>query len=177
MLQPLKEASGKFMAATTRPWFPLRSRYRNTSRAVGKSIAWAPARMTDAAEEQCCPSGCAATSTIRRRARPTCPQFWWRWRRDYTPTPRDYTRQVADREMVIIPTDLKERMFGLRPWPATSGRRSSFSPRTNPRRTRWPRTAGLFLDATPNRRFTARYTFASQPMDWPVQVELPDVLP
>ena len=32
----------------------------------------------------------------------------------------------------------------------------------------------LFLDATPNRRFTARYRFAGQDMDWPVQIESPD---
>jgi hypothetical protein len=33
----------------------------------------------------------------------------------------------------------------------------------------------LFLDAAPNRRFEACYRFAGQSVDWPVQIELPDV--
>jgi hypothetical protein len=95
--------------------------------------------------------------------------------KDYTPTGRDYTRQVADRQMVVIPTDPKERMFGLRAVAGDVRAQIAIFATDEPSARSLASQFLLFVDATPNRRFAARYCFAGQDMDWPVQVETPEV--
>lgn len=175
MLQPVKEAFGLFMGrfyATLAPTTkPLES---YVTRGVAKSIAWAPSRMIDAAEDMLSLWMRSDVHDAPTRP-PDMPAILVALANDYTPTGRDYTRQVADREMVIIPTDEKERMFGLRVVAGDIRAQIVIFATDEPTAHSLAAQFGLFLDATPNRRFTARYTFASQPMDWPVQVELPDV--
>ncbi len=175
MLQPVKEAFGLFMGrfyATLVPTTkPLES---YVTRGVAKSIAWAPSRMIDAAEDMLSLWMRSDIHDAPTRP-PDMPAILVALAKDYTPTGRDYTRQVADREMVIIPTDPKERMFGLRAVAGDIRAQIVIFATDEPTAHSLAAQFGLFVDATPNRRFTARYAFASQPMDWPVQVELPDV--
>lgn len=174
MFQPLKEAFGRFMGryyATIVPTTkPLQAYVR---RGAEKSIAWAPARMIDAAEEMLSLWMRSDIHDAPTRA-PDMPAILVAIAKDYTPTGRDYTRQVADREMVIIPTDPKERLFGLRTVAGDIRAQIAIFAMDEPTAHSLAAQFGLFLDATPNRRFMARYTFAGQQMDWPVQIELPD---
>lgn len=175
MLQPVKEAFGQFMGryyATLAPTTKPLQEY--VARGVAKSIAWAPARMIDAAEEMLSLWMRSDIHDAPTRP-PDMPAILVAVAKDYTPTGRDYTRQVADREMVVIPTDQKERIFGLRAVAGDIRAQIVIFATDEPTAHSLAAQFGLFLDATPNRRFTARYVFASQQMDWPVQVELPDV--
>lgn len=174
MLQPVKEAFGRFMGryhATIAPTTkPLES---YVTRELGKAIAWAPARMIDAAEEML--SLWMRSDIHDSPSRPPdMPAILVAMAKDYIPTGRDFTRQVADREMVIIPTDPKERMFGLRTAAGDVRVQIVIFATDEPTARSLASQFLLFLDATPNRRFTARHRFAGQDMDWPVQVETPD---
>lgn len=174
MLQPIKAAFGRFMgryhAALVPTTKPLES---YVTRELGKAIAWAPARMIDAAEDML---SLWMRSDIHDAPTqpPDMPAIVVAMAKDYTPTGRDFTRQVADREMVTIPTDPKGRMFGLRTAAGDIRAQIVIFATDEPTARSLASQFLLFLDATPNRRFLARYRFAGQNMDWPVQVETPD---
>lgn len=174
MLQPLKEAFGRFMGRYYATLVPTTKPLQEfVARGVAKSIAWAPARMTDAAEDML---SLWMRSDIHNSPTrpPDMPAILVAMAKDYTPTGRDYTRQVADREMVVIPTDPKGRIFGLRAVAGDIRAQVVIFATDEPTAHSLAAQFGLFLDATPSRRFTARYAFAGQQMDWPVQVDLPD---
>ena len=81
---------------------------------------------------------------------------------------------LADRELVTIPTDPKERVFGLRTVSGDIRAQIAIFAHDEPTAKSLASQFLLFLDATQNRRFTATYEFAGQTMDWPVQLETPD---
>lgn len=175
MLQPVKIALGEFMGrfyaalvSTTKPMDGY------IQRGLGKSIAWAPARMVDAVDEML---SLWMRSDIENATTkpPAMPAIIVAMSKDYMPTGRDYTRQVADREMVIIPSDLKERLFGLRTSAGDIRAQIAIFATDEPTARSLASQFLMFLDATPNRRFEATYAFAGQATNWPVQVEAPDV--
>jgi len=175
MLQPVKAAFGQFMGryyasltATTKPLGGF------VARGLDKSIAWAPARMVDAAEDMLS-LWMRADTTGAPTQPPEMPVILVAMARDYTPTGRDYARQVADRQMVVIPGDPKQRMFGLRAVSGDIPAQVVIFATDEPSARSLASQLLLFMDATPNRRFVARHRFAGQDMDWPVQLETPDV--
>lgn len=94
--------------------------------------------------------------------------------RDYAPTGRDYTRQIADMEYVILPGDKKERVFGLRTVAGDLRVQIAFFAREEPTAKSMAAQFLLFLDETTNRRFYTRYRFAGLTLPWPVQIESPE---
>ena len=174
MLEPVKAAFGQFMGRfyaeivpTTKPLTPY------IARGLAKSIVWAPSRMVDSAEEML--AAWQRNDTDGATTRPAdMPVMIVAMARDYTPTGRDYTRQIADAETAMIPGDEKERAFSLRTIAGDVRAQVAIFAQDEPTARSLASQFLLFLDATPNRRFTARYTFAGQQMDWPVQVEAPD---
>lgn len=144
-----------------------------TDRGLPKSIVWAPSRMIDAAEEML--SSWQRNDTDKAPTRPAkLPVIIVALAKDYTPTSRDFTRQVADKMLVILPGDEKERAFGLR---VMSGDiRAQLAIFAHDEATARSLAAQflLFVDSTENRRFTAQYEFAGQVLEWPVQLESPD---
>ena len=174
MLQPVKEAFGRFMCRFHASLSPTtRQLQKFVLREAEKSIAWAPARMIDAAEEMLLLWMRSDVHDATTRP-PDMPVIIVALAKDYTPTSRDFTRQVADREMIVIPTDQKERVFGLRTAAGDIRAQIVIFATDEPSARSLAGQFCMFLDATPNRRFTARYVFASQPTDWPVQIDLPD---
>lgn len=175
MLQSVKAAFGAFMgryyailAPTTKPL------EQYVTRGLATSILWAPSRMIDMAEEMLAllmRSDLTGTATQP----PELPVIIVAMAKDYAPTNRDYTRQVADRELVTIPGDEKERAFGLRAVAGDIRVQIAIFATDEPSAHSLAAQFSLFLDAAPNRRFTARYHFAGHDVYWPVQVELPDV--
>ena len=174
MLEPVKAAFGQFMGRfyaeivpTTKPLEAY------ITRGLAKSIVWAPSRMVDSAEEML--QTWQRNDTDNATTKPAnMPVMIVGIARDYTPTGRDYTRQMADPEMVMIPGDAKERVFSLRTVAGDVRAQVVLFAQDEPTARALAAQFLLFLDATPNRRFTAHYTFAGQAMDWPVQVESPD---
>jgi len=174
MLEPVKAAFGQFMGRfyaeivpTTKPLEAY------ITRGLAKSIVWAPSRMVDSAEEML--QTWQRNDTDNATTKPAnMPVMIVGIARDYTPTGRDYTRQMADPEMVMISGDAKERVFSLRTVAGDVRAQVVLFAQDEPTARALAAQFLLFLDATPNRRFTAHYTFAGQAMDWPVQVESPD---
>lgn len=143
------------------------------TRGLAKSIVWAPSRMVDSAEDMLASWQRNDTDTTTTTPA-NMPVIIVAMARDYTPTSREFTRQVADSQMVIIPSDVKERVFGVRTMAGDVRAQIAIFAQDEPSARSLAAQFLLFLDATPNRRFTAKYPFAGQSMDWPVQVEAPD---
>lgn len=94
--------------------------------------------------------------------------------KDYVPSARDYTRQVADRQMVIIPDDPKERVFGLRHIAADIRVQLAIFTADEPTARSLAAQFCLYIDAMHNRTFWATHRFAGLNHDWPVQLESSD---
>ena len=174
MLEPVKTAFGEFMGRfyafitpTTKPLDGY------VTRGLAKSIVWAPTRMVDAAEDMLASWQRNDTDTATTTP-PKMPVIIVALARDYTPTMRDFTRQIADSEMVTLPGDTKERMFGVRIMAGDVRAQIAFFAQDEPTARSLAAQFLLFLDASPNRRFTARYQFAGQVIEHPVQIEATD---
>lgn len=174
MLQPVKIALGEFMGrfyqslvATTKPMGGY------LTRGLGTSIVWAPTRMIDMAEEMLS-LWMRSDLDDAPTTPPELPVMIVAMAKDYTPTGREYTRQVADPILVMIPEDEKARAFGVRCVAGDVRVQLAIFAHDEPTARSLAAQFLLFLDATPNRRFMARYTFAGLVTEWPVQVESPD---
>lgn len=174
MLQPVKAAFGEYMGGFYASIVPTTKALEGyVTRGLEKSVVWAPSRMIDAAEEML--SSWQRNDTDSAATKPAnMPVIIVAMAKDYTPTGRDFTRQVAESVMVMIPGDDKERVFGVRAVAGDIRAQVCIFSHDEPSARSLAAQFLLFLDAVPNRRFTARYTFAGEPMDWPVQVESPD---
>lgn len=173
MLEPVKAAFGQFvgryfasLVPTTRPL------ERYVQRELDDAIKWAPARMVDQVEEMLS-QWFRADHGPGPTKPPELPAILVAMAKDYTPTGRDYTRQVADRMLVMILGDPKERLFGLRAVAGDIRAQLVFVATDEPSARSLAAQFLLFLDATENRRFGARHTFAGQATPWPVQIESP----
>ncbi|MBL8473789.1 MAG: hypothetical protein JNM98_18510 [Rhodocyclaceae bacterium] len=174
MLQPVKIAFGTFLGryfasivATAKPLEAF------VARPLEKAVAWVPARMIDAAEEMLA-LWMRADKDGRSTSPPDMPVMLVAMAKDYVPTGRDFTRQVADREMVVLPGDARGRMFGLRTAAGDVRAQIVVFATDEPSARSLAAQFLLFLDATENRRFVARYRFAGLDLDWPVQIETPE---
>lgn len=174
MLEPVKAAFGQFMGRFYVEIVPTTQPLEGyVARGLAKSIVWAPSRMVDMAEEML--GSWQRNDTDSATTKPAnMPVMIVAMARDYTPTGRDYTRQIADAEMVMIPGDTKGRAFSLRTIAGDVRAQVAIFAQDEPTAKSLAAQFLLFLDATPNRRFTAHYTFAGESMEWPVQVESPD---
>lgn len=175
MLQPVKIALGQFMGRYFSTIVPSTKPLEGfVTRPLAKAIAWAPARMIDAAEEML---SLWLRSDLENAPTtpPELPAIIVAVAKDYTPTGRDYTRQVADRQMVMIPDDPKERLFGLRAVAGDVRAQVVVFATDEPSAHSLAAQFLLFLDETENRRFEASYRFAGLDTAWPVQVESPDM--
>lgn len=174
MLEPVKSAFGQFMGRFYGGIIPTTKPLEGyVLRGLSKSIVWAPSRMVDSAEDML--ASWQRNETEDAKTRPVnMPVMIVALARDYVPTGRDYTRQVADAVMTIIPSDTKERLFGLRTMAGDVRAQIAIFAQDEPTARSLAAQFLLFLDATQNRRFTAQYPFAGQLLEWPVQIEAPD---
>jgi hypothetical protein len=175
MFEPVKAGFGQYMArfygeliATTRPLeeFVLRG--------VGKSVMWAPARMVDAAEDML--SLYARDDLDEGPTKPfAMPIMFVAMAKDYVPSGRDFTRQLADTVDIALPGDDKNRVFGLRSVAADIRAQVVVAAMDEPTARSLAAQFVLYLDSTDGRRFSAPFTFAGEALDWPVVIENPDV--
>lgn len=174
MMQPLKEAFGAYMGRFYAGLVPTtKALNAYVERGLDKGILWAPARMIDAAEEML--ASWQRNDTDQAPTQPTrMPIIIVAMASDYTPSARDFTVPIADPVMVTIPSDNKARAFGLRVIAGEVRAQIAFFAHDDATARSLAAQFVLFLDASPNRRFTARYPFAGQVMEWPVQIESSD---
>ena len=174
MFEPVKIGFGrsimqpwfKDLAATTRP---MRAYLRKP---FEEAVFIAPSRMVDAAEDM-------LNKYMRLdRNEPTKPHFlpvtMFGFAKDYTPTGRDYTRQVADGEYIQFPNDPKQRLFRIKTIAGDLRVQVVFFASDEPTARSMAAQFLLFLDRTDARRFWVDYTFAGVTNSYPVQIELPD---
>jgi len=174
MLQNVKIALGQFMGRYFASIVPTTKPLEGyVTRPLAKAVAWAPARMVDAAEDMLA-LWLRADLEGAPTAPPELPAIIVAISKDYVPTGRDYTRQVAERQLVMIPGDAKERMFGLRAVAGDVRAQVVIFATDEPSAHSLAAQFLLFLDASENRRFDAVYRFAGVDTAWPVQIETPE---
>lgn len=174
MFEQIKTAYGKYLrqffdqlVPTTKPMEEF------CKRPYAKSVILAPARMIDQAEEML-----AKYMRTDISGKPTTPYMLpviiLAIGKDYTPTGRDFTRQIADPEYVIIENDPKERVFQLRTVAADLRTQIAIFASDVPTAQSIAAQFLLFLDETRSRRFLSEYEFAGLKTNWPIQIEAPD---
>lgn len=175
MFESVKAGFGEFMGQFYRLLVPTtRPMQAYVERGLARSIAWAPARMVDAAEEML--GSWRRNDTSPQPSKPAeLPVILVGMAKDYMPTTADYTRQMADRQMIMIPGDPKERLFGLRTVAGDLRAQVAIFASDEPTAKSLASQFLLFLDGSARRRFSARHAFAGMGLDWPVQIEAPDV--
>jgi len=174
MLEPVKIAFAQYLMryhAQLKPVTKGIGRY--LKRPVSCGIVWAPTRMVDQAQEMLSLWIKSSVNGATTRP-PDLPVIVVAMAQDYTPTGRDYSRQIADRHWIRLATDPQERVLGLRTM-ATDIRAQlaifSSSPSTA---SALAAQFLLFIDGTENRRFMANYAFSGVQTRWPVQIETPE---
>lgn len=174
MFEPVKVALSHYvtrfydsLVPTTKPM------HEFIARGVGKSIVWAPTRMIDAATEML--DAWQRNDTDSSPTQPhKFPVMIVAMSRDYMPSGRDYTRQTTDSQKVIIPTDPKERIFGLRTIAGDIRAQIVIFAADEPTAKSIASQFCLFTDSFENRRFNATYRFAGVNTHWAVQLETND---
>ena len=174
MFQPVKVAFGEYMgdfyrsiSATTKPMIEFRNR------GLGKSIAWCPSRMIDAAEEQL--ASWQRNDTDDAPTNPSkLPVILVAMAKDYVPTSREYTRLIAERVMVGIPEDVKGRMFGLRYISADIRTQIAIFAADEPTARSIAAQFCLYIDAMHNRTFESLHDFAGFKLPFGIQLETSD---
>jgi hypothetical protein len=174
MLEPIKIGLGGYMAAFYASLVPTtKAMPEFIARGLAKSIIWAPTGMIDKAEEML--SSWQRNDTDSAATMPAkLPVIIVAIARDYVPTGRDFTRQLADSIPVMIPDDIKERDFGLRTIAGDIRAQIAIFAADEPTAHSIASQFCLFLDGATNRRFHANFTFAGVTDGWPVQIEAPD---
>lgn len=174
MLEPIKVGLGGFMNAFYGSLVPTtKAMPEFIARGLAKSIIWAPSGMVDKAEEML--SSWQRNDTDSAATKPAkLPVIIVAVARDYVPSARDFTRQLADSISVIIPGDEKERHFGLRTIAGDIRAQIAIFAADEPTAKSIASQLLLFLDGVSNRRFHANFTFAGITEGWPVQIETPE---
>ena len=180
MFKPLKSGLeaylGGFYQALVADTKPLEE---FVTRGFYQCFAWAPSRMVDKADEMLDLWQRHQTATAPTTQAPLPPSklpvVIVGMARDHIPTGRDFTKQLAVSEYVVLPGDAKGRIFGLRT--SAADIRCQLAIFAADIWTARSLAAQLldFLDIPQNQRFMAAYTFASIASQWPVGIETPEV--
>ena len=175
MLKPIRIGFGGFMGAFYASLVPTTPALQLfTQRGLKKSILWAPGRMVDARDDMLAAWQKNDTDSAPT-APPEMPVILVVMSRDYMGSGRDFTRQVADSIPVMIPGDLKERLFGLRVAAGDIRAQVAIFAHDTGTASSIASQFLLYLDTVHGRRFPARFSHAGIETEWPVQVESADV--
>ena len=175
MFEPAKAALGEYMTRFFAQVLPTTKPLQAyVSRDVSKAMMWAPARMVDAADQM--------LGSYQRNDHDNAPSnpsdlpiIIIAMAKDYVPSSREFTRQIADREWVMLPNDPKQRLFGLRQVAGDIRAQVAIFAADEPTARSLAAQFSLFVEATGNNRFKADYTFAGMSVKWPVQLESTDI--
>lgn len=174
MFEPLKIGFGQYMAGfysilvpTTKPM------QEYVQRGYAKSVAWAPSRMIDAAEEMLASWQRNDTDSSPTRP-PKLPVVLMAMDQTYMPTGREFGKQVSDSMRMVIPGDPKERLFGLRTVFGDIRTQLVFAATDEPTARSMAAQFLNYIDAVPNRRIGYSTTFAGITEDWVALIESTD---
>lgn len=174
MIEPIKKAFGEYLGRFYASIVPTTKGLETfVKRGLSQSMVFAPSRMIDAAEDMLA-SWQRNDSNNAPSAPAKMPVVIVALAKDYVPLGRDFTRQVADPVLAIIPADKKERAFQLRSMAGEIRTQLCIFAHDESSARSLAAQFLLFLDASHNRRFNAFYEFADMRLPWPVQIETPE---
>ncbi|MCP5245687.1 MAG: hypothetical protein H6937_06990 [Burkholderiales bacterium] len=178
MIEPVKKAFGIYLEGFYNSIVPTTKSLREyVSRGHATSIGWAKDRLVDDAEA-ILESYYKNDTQDGPTQPPELPVILIAMDKNYTPTGREYTRQVtADDDLwVILPDDSKERAFDIRVMAGDIRAQLAIFAHTSDTARSLAAQFLLYVDSPLRRHFNASYEFAGQVMnDWPVQIETPDM--
>ncbi|MDQ7977156.1 hypothetical protein QYH69_07835 [Paraburkholderia sp. SARCC-3016] len=153
------------------PTTPAMTEY--AARAFATSVAWAPGRMVDAANEML--AAWRRNDNIGKTSGALLPIALVALAKDYTPVSGDESRQIANEIEIIIPSDPKERIFKLRTIQGL--RRGQILVAASEEETARNIMQQLILHMTrvENRYFQATYRFAGIDQPWPITIQTTDI--
>lgn len=174
MFEPVKAGLGGFLQGfygqvvpTTRPLQEF------VGRGFPYCFAWAPARMVDLAGDMLAAWQRNDTDQAATKP-PKLPAVLVAMAKDYTPTGRDFTTQIADPVDVMIPGDDKARYFQMKLIAGDVRAQLAIVASDEPTAKSLAAQFLLYLDSPSRRGFLARYPFAGIEHEYPVQIEAPD---
>lgn len=175
MFEPVKIALGQFvrkwfddLAPTTKPLV------RYVSLPYADAVQMVPGRMIDAATDALNKYLRADNKDGKPSAPYVLPVTLIGLASDYTPTGRDYTRQISEGVFFRAPDDEKGRVFRVRTIAGDIRAQIVFIAQEPPTARSMAAQFLLFLDRPDSRRFLADYVYAGKVHRFPVQVESPD---
>lgn len=174
MFDPVKVAWGEYLQRFFAQVVPTNKQLELFTKSTFGEVVWlAPGRMIDDAEEMLAKY---RKKDVRGKATNSyrAPVMISAFARDYTPTGRDYTRQIADMEYITFPEDPKERVFGLKLISGDLRVQTCIFAQEEPTARSLAAQFCLYIDSVEGRRFKARYPFAGFDSEWPVQLDSPD---
>ncbi|SET41421.1 hypothetical protein SAMN05216326_12566 [Nitrosomonas marina] len=178
MIEPVKRAFGAYMEGFYKSIIPTaESLNEYASRGYATSVGWAKDRMVDDAEAMIEAYFKNDTDDAPTQP-PKLPVILMAVDKNYTPTGRDYTRQItADDDLwVILPDDVKERAFDVKVMAGDIRAQLAIFSHTSDAARSIAAQFLLYIDSPLRRHFDASYEFAGQTVDgWPVQIETPDI--
>ncbi|MBL0011034.1 MAG: hypothetical protein IPP22_08655 [Nitrosomonas sp.] len=176
MSEEVKLAFGGYMGAYYSSLVPrTKSMQEYITRGLATSIVWAPSRMVDLAEEML--ASWQRNDTDGTATHPAkMPVILVAMAKDYTPTGRDYARQIADEVEVVFPEDEKERCFKVDVSLGDIRTQVAFCAHDEPTARELARQFTKYVDKTNSRRFEAIYKFAGINHAFPVQIESPEII-
>ncbi|MCO7216868.1 hypothetical protein [Halomonas sp. OfavH-34-E] len=174
MFDPVKEGLGEFLQDFYDQVVPTtKSLQEFVERGFPYCAAWAPARMVDKAEEML--ASYQRNDTHQGPTRPpSLPVILVAVSKDWTPTERSFTTQIADPVDITFPEDPKQRYFRVRTVAGEVRAQLAFFASDEPTAKSLAAQFLLYLDSASRRRFLARYPFAGLEHEYPAQVEAPD---
>ena len=173
---PIKEAFGRYLQrfhAMLLADTPAMAEY--AARPFSKAAVWAPERMVDQVEEMLAAWRKNDTSRAAR-ATPFLPIMIAAMSKDYMPAQPDFTRQMADPVDVMIPGDVKQRVFKMRAASCEVRAQVVIAAAEAPTAKSIAMQLQLFSSAIENRRLYATYRLAGCDEKWPAVQEQPEIL-
>lgn len=173
---PIKAAFGRYLGRFYTEHLvadtPALAEFR--ARGFAKSAVWAPGRMVDQVEEMLSSwrkNDNAGTDTPH----PYLPVMIAAMSKDYMPAPADFGRPMVNPVDVIIPSDVKRRVFKMRSVVADIRTQVAICAPEDPSARSIAMQLQMFSASTENRRFHSIYRLAGMDDHWPVSLETPDV--
>lgn len=173
-MQELQTAFGQYIERWHRklvPTTPAMNEY--VARPYIESVAWAPGRMVDRAEEML--GAWRRNDNTGKTSGALLPVVLVALAKDYYPVGGDHGRQVSQQEYVMLPTDPKERIFKLQMIQGARRGQILIAAEEEATARSIANQMILFFNDIPNRRFYASYTFAGIADTWPITLETNDI--
>ncbi|SEN72056.1 hypothetical protein [Nitrosomonas marina] len=178
MIEPVKKAFGIYLEGFYDNIVPTtKSLQEYVSRGHATSIGWAKDRLVDDAEA-IIESYYKNDTQNGPTQPPQLPVIIAAMDKNYTPSGRDYTRQVTadDNLWVILPDDIKKRAFDVKVMAGDIRAQLAIFSHTSDTARSIAAQFLMYADSPLRRRFNASYKFAGHVMDgWPVQIETPNM--